>query len=63
MDKLPTLLAFASSWKTAFLGFSAIVAFAAHWISTGQIPDGDAWAALFAAIGVINAKDFNVGTK
>lgn len=63
MDKLPALLAFAASWKTAFLGFAGVVAFGAHWVQTGQTPDYDAWVALLAALGVINAKDFNVGTK
>ena len=63
MNKLPALLSFAASWKTAFLGFAAVIAFFAHWAQTGQIPDYDAWVALLAAVGVINAKDFNVGSK
>jgi hypothetical protein len=63
MNKLPTLLSFVASWKTTFLGFAAMIAVAAACVSESRLPHGEEWAIILAAIGVTNAKDFNIGSK
>jgi hypothetical protein len=61
----PNIFTFIMSWKTTLGAILAVLTVIYSCMNESRLPHSEEWAILFAAIGLSNAKDFNItgGTK